>query len=145
MKVRNPSFFLCAIFVLSLIGCGQNPQATPSPSRDSAKPISTHSLNAAPSYKEVRIGIARIWRASEAAYATATPVSDERGYEKQLDDYAGKLKGKKVEAWQGWVLQTHEGTQGTYTITVDMDEYYEVDPPLGFEYRGIRLIGLADV
>lgn len=34
---------------------------------------------------------------------------------------------------------------GPYWIALDMDEFYDRNPFLGFEYRGVRRIGLTDV
>jgi hypothetical protein len=147
MKTRVALFLLIAAIVPSLNGCGNAPQQnTSTMTHSAARPTATLGRNSAPGYQEIRSNIARLLSEIQTAYATATPSTAEADtYEKDLTAYIGGLKGKKVDAWQGWVLEVLPGPQGSYTATIDMDEFYEVEPPLGFEYRGIRLIGLTDV
>jgi hypothetical protein len=109
-----------------------------------AKPSLTPGPNSAPPYKEIRKSITQAWGEAESA-ATATPDAFGQHFSDSLQVIWKGLSGKRAEGWQGWVLQVAPAAQATYTVTLDMDDYWDISPPLGFEYRAIRLIGLADV
>jgi outer membrane protein assembly factor BamB len=147
MKIRQLFLAPVVACILALSGCAPQQPAQPT-SDPTVPPTVTPGENAAPSFDEIRARIAHLRRdAQDAATPASSPTAeaDEQQYPKDMAALISSLKGKEVQDWQGWIVRVKEGQGGRYEVGIDMDELYDIDPFLTFEYRGVRRTGLADV
>jgi hypothetical protein len=143
--------FVCVTALALLFLCACSPTAGPvgTPTSEAGKPTVAPAANAAPDFKDIRASILRIWRSTQTGptplpSATAQALSDQANKDAQA--LVDGLKGKQVQEWQGWVTGTTPSQElGPYWVAFDMDEFYDRSPFIGFEYRGVRRIGLPDV
>ena len=152
-KQIRPSLYRFAILLapilLILSGCSSKVGRGDAPIAETEKPTATQAANATLDFKDIRAGILRIWRSTQSGptpFASATAEALAQQADKDVQAFISGLKGKQVQEWQGWVTGiTASQESGPYWLTIDMDEFYDRSPFIGFEYRAVRRIGLPDV
>ena len=143
--MKSYAILLAVFIMIALSGCDKrtsksiDPTVTASDSSSTTTlvlPTPTWDPSNGPSYKEIRAGLVRLWREAQKIPTPIYPDTPGAGTEEisqQFEKLISNLKSKEVRLWQGWVVQVREAKEGgPYWVTLDMDEFHDRNPFLGF-------------